>query len=190
MSTTAGSAASPRATPTRCCCPPESWRGVAVAVLARLQPDQRQQLVDAGGHLLAVPADQPGHDGDVLADREVREQPDLLDDVADAPPQLVGVDVRDVLPVEQDLPGGGLDEPVHHLQGGGLAAARRPDQRDDRAGRHVQVERVDGRSGLSRVDLRDAPQGDRRAGVHAAAVRGLRHAGSPLMPGHAVWSGA
>ena len=59
----------------------------------------------------------------------------MLDDVADPAAQLHRVDVRDVLAVEQDAPGGRLDQPVDHPQHGRLAAAGRADQHDQLAAR-------------------------------------------------------
>ena len=43
------------ATPTRCCWPPESWRGIAVAELG-VEPDQLEQLGRAGAGALARPS--------------------------------------------------------------------------------------------------------------------------------------
>ena len=50
------------------------------------------------------------------ATRQVRQQPDLLDDIADAAPELDRVLVGDVLAADQDLAAGRLDEPVDHLE--------------------------------------------------------------------------
>ena len=63
--------------------------GVAVAEVAG-QADQLEQLLDARGGALLVPAEQLRDGGDVVADRPVREQADLLDHVADLAPQLGG----------------------------------------------------------------------------------------------------
>ena len=79
----------------------------------------------------------------VLGDRLVREQADLLDHVADAPAQLDRVDVGHVLAVEEDAPAGRLDEPVDHLHGGRLAAARRPDEHAQLALADLEAEVVD-----------------------------------------------
>ena len=82
INSTGGSAASARATPTRCCCPPESSRRIARRELG-LEPDELHQLLDAALRARTVPAEQLGHGRDVAGDRAVREQPDLLDHVAD-----------------------------------------------------------------------------------------------------------
>ena len=76
--------------------------GVAVAVLRRVEADQVEQLVDALGDPLLVPLEQLGDHRDVGADREVREQPGALDDVADVAAQLVGVAVGDVVVADED----------------------------------------------------------------------------------------
>ena len=65
--------------------------GIAVAIARRIQADQLQQLVDARSRSRA--ASQPSSRGTTAmfsAIGLVREQADLLDDVADAPPQLDG----------------------------------------------------------------------------------------------------
>ena len=63
-----------------------------------------------------VPAQQPRDRGDVVGDRLVGEQPDLLDDVADAAPEYGPLFVKDILSVDEDGPCTRLDEPVDHLQ--------------------------------------------------------------------------
>ena len=62
--------------------------GVAVARLVRVEADQLEQLVDALADALLRPAQQPRHGGDVGGHRQVREQPDLLDRVADLAAQV------------------------------------------------------------------------------------------------------
>ena len=57
-------------------------RRIAVLHVGR-QPDQLQQLVYSGLHALGLPANEGGHGGDVVADGPMREQPGLLNHVAD-----------------------------------------------------------------------------------------------------------
>ena len=65
-------------------------RGIAVARLGGIEPDELDELVDAGADALARPAQHARHGGDVLGDRLVREEADLLDRVADLAAQLGG----------------------------------------------------------------------------------------------------
>ena len=82
----------------------------------RRQLDQLQQLVNAAPNARPFPADQREGDCHVLRDRHVREQADLLEHVPDAPPQLVRLDGRGILPVDDDASGTRFDQPVHHLE--------------------------------------------------------------------------
>ena len=69
---------------------PAGQRGrVPRRAISRVEPDEVDQLVDARVDARLVPPEQLGDGGDVVGDGAVREEPDLLDDVADAPPQLV-----------------------------------------------------------------------------------------------------
>ena len=92
-------------------------------VLVGVEPDQVEQLPHPGVHASPIPAEEAGHRGDVVRHTPVREEPALLDHVADAPAQVDGVDLQDVRPVDQDPPARRLDEPVDHAQRGRLAAA-------------------------------------------------------------------
>ena len=61
--------------------------------------------------------------------------------------------LRDVLAVEQDPPARRALEARDHAQRRRLAATRRPDHREELAGRHVQVDAVDGDDvGTERLD--------------------------------------
>jgi hypothetical protein len=54
---------------------------------------------------------------------------------------------RDVLPRQHDLAGVGLHEPGHHAEHRALAAARRPQEGQELAGRGVEGHLVDGEDG-------------------------------------------
>ena len=115
---------------------------------ARVERDEVGQLVDTLLDLRLVPVEETGHGGDVLPDCPVREQPDLLDDVADAPPELVDRNRLDRPTVDADGSRRRLDETVDHLEGRRLPAARRPDEHDDLTAVDVEVQAVDcGRRG-------------------------------------------
>ena len=86
----------------------------------------------------------------------------VLDDVADAPAKLHRVLLEHVRAVEHDPPSGRLDQPVDHLERRGLAAARRPDERDGLALGDLEGEVADGRDGHSGVPLLDVLERDHR----------------------------
>ncbi len=108
------------------------------------EPDEFEQFGGPGAGLLAVPAEQVGDGGDVVDHLAVRKESGLLDDVADAAPQLGGLQLRDVRAVQQYSARGGLDHPVDHAQQGGLAAAGRSDQDGYPTGRDLKVQALDG----------------------------------------------
>ena len=137
---TRGRLTSARASATRCRWPPESWRGLAL--LVALEPDHAQRLVDAFRALLAV--DLLDHQAvrDVVADRHVREQRVVLEHRVDV--ALERRHVRDVAAVEQDAAGGRQLEAGDHAQGRGLAAARRPEHREELAVPDLEVDVVHG----------------------------------------------
>ena len=116
---------------------------IALAVSSGLEAHERQELVGARRAGGLGPAQQARHRGHVLGDGLVREEPGLLDDVADAATQLGDVAAADVLPVDEDPAVARLDEPVHHLEGRGLAAARGTDEDADASRGHRQRQVLD-----------------------------------------------
>ena len=114
--------------------------GEPVGVPLGVEADQLEQLDGAGARVRLRLAVQQRHGHHVGDDALVREEPDLLDDVADAAAQLDRVGGGDVLAVDLDGAGRRLDEAVDHLQRGRLAAARRADQHHHLAGEHLEVE--------------------------------------------------
>ena len=109
-------------------------------LLARLagQLDQLEHLVDLGVHVRLLAPAQP--ERDVLEDVEVREEGVALEDRVHGPP--VGLREGDVLAAQGDGPGRGRLEPGHHPQGRGLPAAGRPEEREERPARDVEVQVV------------------------------------------------
>ncbi len=144
------------------------WETAGVAV--GFEADQLEQLVDASLHAVPVPAEQPGHDGDVVEDPPMREEPALLDHVADAPAHLHGVLREHVLACDEDTARGRLDEPVDHPQRGGLAAARRAHQDGELPVADVQSQ-VCHRHGSVAVALGDPLQPDHRATIATTFAR-------------------
>ena len=119
-------------------------RGIAPPIHRRVESDQVEQLVDPRGHAVLPPSEQARHGRHVGADVLVREQPHLLDHVAHATPQLDRVGVGDVGTLEEDAPRRGLDQPVDHLQRGGLPASGRTDEHADLTSRDVDRELANG----------------------------------------------
>ncbi|MNL20251.1 hypothetical protein D3C87_1414900 [compost metagenome] len=100
---------------------------IAVGMLVQLH--QRQRFAHA---LLAFGAFDLAHlqaEGHVVGHGQVREQRIALEH--DAQPARVGLGVGDVAPVQRDDALRHVRKAGNHLQGGGLAAARRPQQRDE-----------------------------------------------------------
>jgi hypothetical protein len=97
------------------------------------QADKVEQFIGARCNLRARPTQQPRHGRHVLADGEVGQQADLLDDVANPPAKLGWVIGHDVVAVDEDLAGRRLDQPVDHLESGRFAGTRRPNEDADLA---------------------------------------------------------
>ena len=117
-----------------------------------------------------VPPEQQRHRRDVAFDRMVREQPALLNDVADAAAQLSRVERPGVGAVDSDPPTCRGDHPVDHAQGGGLAAAGRADQDRDLPGGRGEREVVDGGGAIGirlAHGFESNHQGLPRVGTHA-----------------------
>jgi hypothetical protein len=147
-----------------------------------VEPDEVQQFGDALVCAPSVPAQQLGHRGDVLGDRLVREQPDLLDDVADLAPQVGGVALAHAATADADVAGGDVDEPVDHAHRGRLAAARRPYENTDLPGRDLEREVGDDGRVSAGVGLADGVELERgRGGQNSISPIGFR-----ILPGRTV----
>ena len=114
--------------------------GIAPHVRAGVEPHELEQLGHPGLGASLVPAEQPRHGGHVVRHLQVGEQPGVLDHVADAPAQPHRVHAAHVLAVEEDPARAGVDEPVDHLEGGRLAAARGPHEHAQLAVVHLEVQ--------------------------------------------------
>ena len=135
-SSTSGWLISARASATRCCWPPESWAGFLRAwLLSSTSSSISLTCLSTSALLAAAQAE-----GDVLEDVEVREQRVALEDRVDRPP--VGLGVGDVLARQRDRAGRRRLEAGDHPQRRGLAAARRAEEGEERAGGYVEVERL------------------------------------------------
>src|SRR5262249_49408417 len=127
------------------------------------------QLGDPALRPRLLPTEESRHGGDVVADRHVREQANLLDHVADAAAQLDLGEREDADAVDADVGGVERDEAVHELQRRGLAAAGRTDEYAEAAGRDDERECVERGLVPSRIALRDRVEDDL-----ARALLGLR----------------
>src|SRR5690606_39239073 len=105
-------------------------------------------------------------------DRLVREQADLLDDVADAAAERDRIDRRRITAVDGDRARTRLDETVDHLQRGGLAAARGAEEDADLPVGHLH------RHPIHRGRIRAGEHlADRIQTDHAAALASVRSPG-------------
>ena len=107
-------------------------------MLPGIEADEPQHLTGALPAALRVPAEQPGHEGDVLAHAEVGQQPHPLDGVPDAAPEFDRVPGGDFTAGDEHLAGIRVHEPVHEPEEGRLAAAAPAEQDQDLSGRHVE----------------------------------------------------
>jgi hypothetical protein len=107
----------------------------------RTDADQVEHGAGALPSLRGALAAQPQPELDVLERGQMRKQAIRLKDHAHVP--VIRRYVRDVLPADQHAAGVGVLETSEDPQCGGLAAARRPEQRHELARRHVEVEAVE-----------------------------------------------
>ena len=115
----------------------------ACACAEPFEPNQRDRVADPALPVgLADPALPAQAVRDVVLDREMREQRVALEHGVDRP--AVRRSACEVDAVEEDRPGGRLLEPGDEPQCRGLAASRRPEQREELARADRQVDAVDG----------------------------------------------
>ena len=102
-----------------------------------------KQLYRAGANSYLRPAFQLRHKPHVLSHGRVREQPALLDHIANTPPQANRVPVGDALAFEPHLATRGLHQPIHHLEQSRLTRAAPSQQRHRFALFYAQVDAVE-----------------------------------------------
>ena len=115
---------------------------VAISIHRGVEPDEVEQLVDAGSDPGLLPAEEPRHGADVGADRLMREEADALDHVTDSTAKLNGIDIGDVVVIEKDTTRRRLDETVDHAHRGRLATAGGTDKHTDLAVLDLEAEVV------------------------------------------------
>src|SRR4249920_773217 len=162
----------------------------AVRVLGR-EPDRAQELLHSAIPLAsAVEAMDPERLGDDVPDRHARVQRGvrILEDDLDVPPDrphLPALQPRDVLTVEDDLPGGRFEELQDGATEGRLAAAGLTHDAERLARADGQADSVDGpdladgaleKAGLDRKVLDELVDSEQFVAVRGRiATRGLRH---------------
>src|SRR5512135_657445 len=113
------------------------------------------------------PAVDVAADHDVLEDRHLREEPDVLECPHHAPVgDLAGRQAVDLRPPENDLAGIGGKESGDQVEDGRLPCAVRPDQRLDRSRGDVEGKVVDGQEAAE--PLADPPDRKQRHGVSSS----------------------
>ena len=152
-----------RAIATRCCSPPESSCGHPLALA--VEADELERLGHGRLDEAARLADDPQGERDVLEDRLVRQQPEVLEDDAEVAAEVGHLAARDraeVLPEHVDLALRGLllleDEPEEAR----LAGARRADEEDELATEDLDPDVVQGGPRLAGVGLGDGVESDHR----------------------------
>ena len=94
---------------------------VARKKLPGRQSDKFQHLAHPRVDFLRRPVFQLRHQANISFHREVREQPRLLDDIADAPTQADGIPLPGRDPFNLNVTGARFQQPVDELERGGFA---------------------------------------------------------------------
>ncbi|MNL18460.1 hypothetical protein D3C87_1396050 [compost metagenome] len=127
--------------------------------------------------------------GDVVANGTVQ-QGSILGDHADGAAQAVLRDVRDVLPVNANLPAVDVVEAQQQVDQRGFARARAANQADFFARANVQAQAIEHLAFAAVVEA-DIVEGDRPAGGHQhTRVRRILHLGAAGQCCHAILHGA
>ena len=160
--------------------------GIPTGELSGVELDGIQKFVDARCDFTFRPSEQLRYGGDVLGDGEVREEADLLDDIADVASKSIRIEGQYVLAVDPDRATARLDDPVDHLHGRRLAASTRPDKHDQFTRLDAHREAIDGGNLLAGIHLRHVVELDgnatpgSRVARHESVTGELRHE-DPLM---------
>ncbi len=144
ISSTSGSPASARATPTRCCCPRRQFVRVRWAWCSEAGRRERATRPPCRGSVLPASQKRSARGGDVARHGPMREKSNGLNDIAHAPAQRDRGEGGDVGAVDEDAPGIGLQQPVGEAQQVDLPEPDVPTSAQSVAPRHVQRHRVHG----------------------------------------------
>ena len=137
---------------------------VALRVSAASSPTSSSSSARPLADPLLRPAEQPRNRADVVADGEMRKEADLLDHVADPPPQVRRGRATARSSRRSDVALRDRDEPVDHLHRRRLAAARRADEDADVTRRNRQRKLGNGRFRPARIALRGPVEDDLGSG--------------------------
>lgn len=96
-----------------------------------VQADQREQLVDPLVDSCAIPLEKSRNDRDVVRHREMWEEPDILNGIADMPPKRRRLPLARESAVHNNRAAVRVEQSIDEPQHGCLSAATPPDQRDD-----------------------------------------------------------
>lgn len=132
------------------------------------EPDEVEEVPDLPAQFRLRHIAQAQAVGDVLVDRKMRKQRQVLENHADRP--ALRRQARHVAPVDRDRPGAGRDEASDQSQQCGLAAAGRTEQRDEGTGFDREIEAR--KHGRRAIGLRNAGNLDGASG--RAGQRGMR----------------
>ena len=137
-----------------------------------VEPDQLEQLVDAGGNLVGGRAEQLRRDADIVGDAHMRKQPAVLEHIADAAPQQNRIGRADVLALDRDAAAVGIDQPVGEPEQRGLAGAGAADDGEELALGDLKRHVVHGDDALGAAikALDDMGIGDHRRGWHVGVA--------------------
>ena len=117
--------------------------GPAARIRLGREADQLEQLAHARGDAVVRPPLQPRHDGDVVGDRQVRKEADLLNHVADGSAKADRIPLARVPALHAHVAGVGQEQSIDQLEDGRLAGAARADERERLAGADRQRDVVE-----------------------------------------------
>src|SRR5665648_795053 len=121
--------------------PLATGEGLGATVEVLLEVEHLRGLFDTLADVRLRDAGDLQGEAHVVGDGHVRVQRVVLEHHRDVP--VLGLDVGDVAVADQDAAGVDVLQACEHPQGGGLAAAGRPDEDEELAVLDVQVERLD-----------------------------------------------
>jgi hypothetical protein len=80
------------------------FAGTALGKFARIEADEVEHFLDAGGDAGRVPLCQSGNQSDIFCNREVREKTGVLDDVTDAAAEADEIPIASGALLDKDFP--------------------------------------------------------------------------------------